>query len=160
MRKKNVVKRSIDWNVDQPNESPGYVLWRISATWQRRIRAALKPVGLTHAQFVLLTCLIWLQDRRGKRVTQADIAEQTGLDKVTTGDVLQTLEKAGLVTRTPHAKDKRAWQIAPTPRGRAKIAKAFPEVVAVDRDFFGRLEKDGRAFLTLMQRLDSATQHR
>jgi DNA-binding MarR family transcriptional regulator len=160
MTKKSIAKGSVDWNVDQPNESPGYLLWRISAAWQRRIRAALKPFGITQAQFVLLTCLIWLQDHRGRRVTQADLAEQAGLDKVTTGDVLQTLEKAGLVTRRPHAKDKRAWEIAATPSGRAKIAKAFPEVVAVDRDFFGNLGKGARSFLTLMQRLDSATQHR
>src|SRR5258708_5026756 len=60
----------IDWNVDQPNESPGYLLWRISAAWQRRIRAALKPFGITHAQFVLLTCLVWLQDHHKGRVTQ------------------------------------------------------------------------------------------
>jgi DNA-binding MarR family transcriptional regulator len=154
------MKKAIDWNVDQPNESPGYLLWRISAAWQRRIRAALKPFGITHAQFVLLTCLIWLQDHHKPRVTQADIAEQAGLDKVTTGDVLQTLEKAGLVTRTPHAKDKRAWQISATPSARAKIAKAFPAVVEVDRAFFGKLKNDGGAFLALMQRLDSATQHR
>jgi DNA-binding MarR family transcriptional regulator len=153
--------KKIDWKVDRPNESPGYLLWRISAAWQRRIRAALKPYGITHAQFVLLTCLIWLQDRYEAPVTQAALAEQAGLDKVTTGDVLETLENAGLVERRPHDTDKRAWEISATRSARAKIGKAFPDVVAVDRGFFGALKKsEAASFLGLMQRLDSASQDR
>jgi DNA-binding MarR family transcriptional regulator len=153
--------KKIPWEVEHPAESPGYLLWRISATWQRRIRAALKPYGITHAQFVLLTCLVWLQDRYEEApVTQTALADQAGLDKVTTGDVLETLEKAGLVRRRPHATDKRAWEISATPSGRAKIGKALPEVVAVDRAFFGTLQNDRGTFLGLMQRLDSASQDR
>jgi DNA-binding MarR family transcriptional regulator len=157
-------KGSIDWRgvaeVDHPSESPGYLLWRVSAAWQRRIRAALKPYGITHAQFVLLTCLAWLQDRYEAPVTQVALADQAGLDKVTTGDVLATLEKANLVKRRPHATDKRAWEVASTPAGRAKVARALPDVVAVDRAFFGTLAKEGESFLRLMQRLDSAAQDR
>ncbi len=153
-------KKSINWEVDHPNESPGYLLWRVSAAWQRRIRAALKPYGITHAQFVLLTCLIWLQERNEGPVTQSALAGQAGLDKVTTGDVLETLEKAGLVDRRPHELDKRAWEISATSSGRAKIRKAFPAVVAVDRAFFGALRGEKGNFLGLMQRLDSASQDR
>src|SRR3954463_3945820 len=120
--------KKIPWEVEQPGQSPGYLLWRISAAWQRRIRAALKPYGITHAQFVLLTCLTWLQDRYEAPVTQVALAEQAGLDKVTTGDVLATLEKANLVKRRPHATDKRAWEVAATPTGRAKVARALPDV--------------------------------
>src|SRR6185369_8176585 len=94
-------KGTIDWGVAQPGESPGYLLWRISAAWQRRIRAALKPHKITHAQFVLLTCLVWLLDHGEEAVTQVALADQAGLDKVTTGDVLETLEKANLVNRRP-----------------------------------------------------------
>jgi MarR family transcriptional regulator, organic hydroperoxide resistance regulator len=34
-----------------PADSPGLLLWRATLEWQRRIFAALKPVGLTHVQF-------------------------------------------------------------------------------------------------------------
>jgi DNA-binding MarR family transcriptional regulator len=146
--------------VDHPTESPGYLLWRISAAWQRRIRAALKPYGISHAQFVLLTCLTWLQDRHEAPVTQVTLADQAGLDKVTTGDVLATLEKVNLIKRRPHATDKRAWEVVATPTGRAKVARALPDVVAVDRAFFGALGKEGGTLLGLMQRLDSAAQDR
>jgi DNA-binding MarR family transcriptional regulator len=164
MKGERIAPGRIDWRqvaeVDHPSESPGYLLWRVSAAWQRRIRAALKPYGITHAQFVLLTCLTWLQDRYEAPVTQVALAEQAGLDKVTTGDVLATLEKANLVKRRPHATDKRAWEVAATPTGRAKIARALPDVVAVDRAFFGVLGREGEGFLALMQLLDSAAQDR
>ena len=151
-------RAAIDWEAaEHPSESPGYLLWRVSAAWQRRIRTALKPYGITHAQFVLLTCLAWLQDRYEAPVTQVALADQAGLDKVTTGDVLATLEKANLVKRRPHATDKRAWEVVATPSGRAKVARALPDVVAVDRAFFGTLGKDSADFLALMQRLDSVS---
>src|SRR4051812_25420869 len=34
--------------------SPGFLLWRVTQRWQRVIAAALRPLELTHAQFVLL----------------------------------------------------------------------------------------------------------
>lgn len=157
---KKVSGESIEWGVSQPGESPGYLLWRISAAWQRRIRAALKPHKITHAQFVLLTCLVWLLDRGAEAVTQVALAEQAGLDKVTTGDVLETLENTGLVKRRPHATDRRAWEVTATASGRARMAAAFPDVVAVDKAFFGRLKGEKGNWLALMQRLDTATQDR
>jgi len=153
-------KGAIDWGVAQPGESPGYLLWRISAAWQRRIRAALKAHKITHAQFVLLTCLVWLLDHGEEAVTQVALADQAGLDKVTTGDVLETLEKANLVKRRPHATDRRAWEVTATASGRAKVAAALSDVVAVDKAFFGSLKAEAGSFLGLMQRLDSAAQDR
>jgi len=152
--------KKIDWGVARPSDSPGYLLWRISAAWQRRIRAALKPHKITHAQFVLLTCLVWLLDRGAEAVTQVALADQAGLDKVTTGDVLETLEKAKLVKRRPHATDRRAWELTATAAGRTKVAAALPDVVAVDKAFFGSLKGEAGSFLGLMQRLDSASQDR
>jgi DNA-binding MarR family transcriptional regulator len=152
--------KKIDWGVAHPAESPGYLLWRVGNAWQRRIRAALKAHKITHAQFVLLTCLVWLLDRGSEAVTQVALAEQAGLDKVTTGDVLETLEKAALVKRRPHATDRRAWEVTATAAGRTKVAVALPDVVAVDRAFFGGLKGEAGSFLGLMQRLDSASQER
>ena len=40
--------------------STGYMLWRATMAWQREVRSALEPHGLTHAQFVLLASAWWL----------------------------------------------------------------------------------------------------
>ena len=160
MNAKRTAGKPIAWDVEQPGQSPGYLLWRVSNVWQRRIRAALKPHKITHAQFVVLTCLVWLLDRGTAAVTQVSLAEQAGLDKVTTGDVLEVLERANLVKRRPHAEDRRAWEVTATAAGRAKVAAGLPDVVAVDRAFFGHLKAETGSFLALMQRLDAATQDR
>ena len=39
-------------------DSPGLLLWQVTNRWQSAQRAALKPLGLTHVQFVLLASLV------------------------------------------------------------------------------------------------------
>lgn len=39
---------------DGPATSPGFLLWHVTLRWQRAITAALRPLDLTHVQFVLL----------------------------------------------------------------------------------------------------------
>ena len=39
---------------ESPDDSPGFLLWQVTNLWQRRIRAALEPLGLTHVQFVFV----------------------------------------------------------------------------------------------------------
>ena len=51
---------------DTPQQSPGFLLWRVTLSWQRRMRAALAPHDLTHVQFVLLASLWWLQEHSGR----------------------------------------------------------------------------------------------
>lgn len=40
-----------------PEQSPGFLLWRATLSWQRRIRSVLEPRQLTDVQFVLLASL-------------------------------------------------------------------------------------------------------
>ena len=42
------------------DDSTGLLLWQVTNRWQAAQRAALKPHGLTHVQFVLLASLTWL----------------------------------------------------------------------------------------------------
>ncbi|HEY0518719.1 MAG TPA: hypothetical protein VGC84_04425, partial [Ilumatobacteraceae bacterium] len=44
-----------------PDLSPGFVLWQVATVWQREIRDALADLELTHAQFVLLASVGWLE---------------------------------------------------------------------------------------------------
>jgi hypothetical protein len=43
----------------QPGASPGFLLWRVGLAWQRLMTATLKPLDLTHVQFVLLASSWW-----------------------------------------------------------------------------------------------------
>lgn len=123
-----------------PKESPGFLLWKVSNAWQRRQRAALQPLGLTHSQFVILATVTWFG--AGETLTQARIAEISGIDPMTTSQVVRTLEVAALLERRDHPRDPRAKAIAVTPAGREKARKALPIVEAVDAAFFAPLATD------------------
>jgi DNA-binding MarR family transcriptional regulator len=118
-------------------ESPGFLLWQIANVWQRRQRAALKPLDLTHVQFVLLTVLAWGTrfDDRGLR--QIDLAHEAKTDPMMTSQVLRALAGRGLVERVPDPGDARANLVRVTSAGRDLANRALPVVEAVDRAFFG-----------------------
>jgi DNA-binding MarR family transcriptional regulator len=74
------------------------------------------------------------------------------VDVMMTSQVLRTLERKQLITRSIHPHDPRARAIALTRAGHAVLEQALPAVEAVDRDFFGAIEDPGDA-LALLRRL-------
>jgi DNA-binding MarR family transcriptional regulator len=118
-----------------PGDSPGFLLWKISNAWQRRQREALLPFELTHAQFVLLATATWHSD--SETLTQARLAELSGVDPMTTSQIARTLESAGLVKRREHPEDPRAKEITTTTAGREKARAALLVVEKTDSAFFG-----------------------
>ena len=117
--------------------SPGFLLWQVTNRWQAAQRAALKPHGLTHVQFVLLASLSWLDS--GEPVSQRVLAQHAATDPMMTSQVVRSLEAAGLISRTPHPTDGRAWALAVTTLGRAKANQAVVAVEACDDAFFAPL---------------------
>ena len=106
-----------------PEQSPGFLLWRVTLSWQRQMRAALAPHDLTHVQFVLLASLWWLQEHGTAPPTQAQLAEQAGTDLMMTSQVIRRLEGRGLVSRDRDPADSRAWRLALTAAGRERAGR-------------------------------------
>ena len=120
----------------QPEQSPGLLLWRTTLGWQRQITAALKPLGLTHVQFVLLTSTWWLDGKMGRTPTQRDLADHAAIDVTMTSQVLRALAAKGLVERARDTADSRALRITVTDEGAALAVRAVSVVESVDRNFF------------------------
>ena len=141
-------------NTDFPesSDSPGLLLWRVTNAWQAKQRAALKPFGLTHVQFVLLASLTWMTS--DQPVTQRDLAVQAGTDAMMTSQVLRTLETMGFVTRQQHPTDARARALTATPEGAALANRAVRAVESVDREFFAHLGAHGSDFTRMLATLD------
>ena len=115
-------------------DSPGLLLWQVTNRWQAAQRAALKPLGLTHVQFVLLASLVWL--RSDGAVTQRMLADHAATDPMMTSQVLRVLETRGLIERAPHPADGRAQALSATIGGRRLADKAVVAVEACDKAFF------------------------
>ena len=121
---------------DPAAESPGFLLWQVTLAWQREVTAALRPLGLTHVQFVLLACSWWL-GRGGDEPNQLAVAAQAGTDPKMTSEVLRKLEAAGLIVRTVDARDTRARCVRVTDEGAELARRAVGVIEEADASFFG-----------------------
>ncbi|NKY96019.1 MarR family winged helix-turn-helix transcriptional regulator [Gordonia sputi] len=135
-----------------PESSPGLLLWRVTLQWQRRITAVLKPLGLTHVQFVLLTSVWWLTSEGGEQPSQRRVAEFAGTDVMMTSQVLRTLEEKHLVERHTDPNDGRSKILTVTSAGSDLAKRAVQEVEATDAAFFS--PTDTAAVLALLHQLD------
>lgn len=140
-----------------PRDSPGFLLWRTTLRWQRSIAAALRPLGLTHVQFVLLASVWWLSDRAGTPgglPSQRQVADHAAADVMMTSQVLRALELRGLVDRAPDPADARVRRLTVTETGRRLAEQAVAVVEAADDDFFTRVRDRSRLLDVLHQLAD------
>jgi MarR family transcriptional regulator, organic hydroperoxide resistance regulator len=136
----------------RPEVSPGFLLWRATLRWQREIVAALRPYDLTHVQFVLLVSTWWLGENGDQPPSQAQVAAHAAADVMMTSSVLRTLERRGLVTRSPDPADARVKRLAVTEAGRRLALETVAVVEAADAAFFARAGS-GQQALEVLSRL-------
>jgi DNA-binding MarR family transcriptional regulator len=128
--------------VEGPDYSPGFWLWHATLRWQREVAAALAPSGLTHVQFVLLSCAWWLNEH-GIVPNQLQLARQAGTDVKMTSQVVRKLEAKGLLERETDQDDTRAKRLRVTGAGTALALGAIGRVEAADAAFFRPLTSAG-----------------
>lgn len=131
---------------DQPEDSPGFLLWQTTITWQRLIKKALDPYGVSHAQFVILAITMWFVSK-SQEVSQSLIIRQSKLDKMTVSKALKKLVADGYVKRMEHKEDTRAKAVHLTKKGKELISKLVPIVEKMDDDFFRVIKKADRLSL-------------
>jgi DNA-binding MarR family transcriptional regulator len=136
-------------------ESTGLQLWRVTNRWQAAQRAALKPLGLTHVQFVLLASLTWLDAEAP--MSQRRLADHAATDPMMTSQVLRALEARGLVRRDADPGDARARAVRVSPEGAELANRAVVVVERCDRQFFAVLGEDEPAFAAALGRVAART---
>jgi MarR family transcriptional regulator, organic hydroperoxide resistance regulator len=106
--------------------TPGHLVWRLSMKWRVAVDRALLPLGLTHAQYVVLSSLSLLE--RDGHPTQRELADHTGLEPLYTSKLARALDAEGLIRRDRDPVDTRAVRLALTDRGREVVQPAITEV--------------------------------
>jgi DNA-binding MarR family transcriptional regulator len=120
-------------------------LWRASHT---RTAAALETMGLTPALFALLNVL---GAREG--AIQQELGSTMGVDPSTMVSLIDQLEKAGLAKRRTHPADRRAREVAITPKGRRALERARAMAFEVEDEVLGGLTAaERRQLLQLLRR--------
>ncbi|MCB1116052.1 MAG: winged helix-turn-helix transcriptional regulator [Chlamydiia bacterium] len=128
------------FDFDEPEESPGFLLWQTTMTWQRLIKKALEPYGISHAQFVIMAILLWWKKIK-KDPAQVDIIGMSRLDKMTVSKSITKLVSLGLIERAEHKKDSRAKVVHLTKSGAVLVSKLIPIIEGIDDCFFGQLRR-------------------
>jgi MarR family transcriptional regulator, transcriptional regulator for hemolysin len=134
-------------------EFAGQLLFRLWRANHTRAAEVLASVGLTTALFALLNVI---NAREG--AIQQELGSTLGIDRSTMVSLIDELESAGLARRRPSATDRRAREIAITPKGRRLLKQARELLARAEDDVLGGLSADERReLLALLRRaLDSA----
>lgn len=111
-------------------------LWRASHT---RTAEALEGVGLTPATFALLNVL---GSRKG--AIQRELSSDMGIDPSAMVTLIDELERAGSVERRRRPDDRRAWEVAITPKGRSTLKAARRLAEQVEDEVLGGLKPTER----------------
>jgi DNA-binding MarR family transcriptional regulator len=82
---------------------------------RRRSNLVFAPFGMTTDQFVLLSVLA-----QEDEATQQELVRRCSSDTATIGTMVSLLEAKGLLTRTPHPRDRRALSVKLTRSGRRR----------------------------------------
>jgi MarR family transcriptional regulator, transcriptional regulator for hemolysin len=125
-------------------------LWRAS-----HVRAAevLGSVGLTPALFGLLNVI---GAREG--AIQQELAAAMGIDRSTMVTLIDRLESTGLAKRRPSTTDRRAREIAITPKGRRLLQRSRRMISETEDEVLAGLTAEERSELVSLLRraLESA----
>lgn len=152
MKPRNSTKNKFPSRFQSPEQSPGFLLWQVSNTWQRKQKEALSELDLTHVQFVLLAGIEWLQSQ-DELITQTRLAKHANTDPMMTSQVVRTLESKGFVNRLQDPTDQRKIQIQITKAGSALVKSAIKVVENTDSDFFGKIKDSEQELCLLLQNL-------
>ena len=130
----------------EPLDSPGRrrlppLLRRSWYGLNQAFRRRLAHLSLTPDQFTVLRILLE-GDARG--LTQRELSRLMSSDPNTVASLLERMEKAGLVQRTPHERDRRAHRIKLLPVGKKSYEAARVIAVALQGEVLEVLPETSR----------------
>lgn len=120
----------------------GYMLANVCKLHRQRAEVLLNEIGLHVGQEMLL-CGLW--DKEG--VTQAELAEKVMIQPATVTNMLQRLEREGIVERTPDTDDRRISRVYTTEKGRDMEEAVQEKWSRLEQEAFGGLNVEERFLL-------------
>lgn len=142
-----------DVSLGAPERAIGFVMWRIVHRYQREVDHALRPLDLTHLQFVVLTLVAW-QARSDETVTQAALARFGDIHPMQLSNVLKALEQKEAIVRTPAPVNALAKHVGITSAGLSSLQTALPIVIEIQARLFGDEGLPGGSLLNALVLID------
>lgn len=114
------------------NQLIGYRLKEVQSLLRSRMEEALRPLGITVAQYV---CLEILKSTPG--ASNAELARQAFVTRQTMNTLLRGLQERGLIERATHATKGRALPTMLTPQGEQMLAQATGRIREIEQRMVG-----------------------
>ena len=130
----------------------GFLIHDVSRLRRVAVDRALKPLGITRAQWWVLA---FLSRRDG--MTQTALAADLDLTKVAIGGLLDRMESAGFVERRADPSDGRARRVYLTRTGSKTVVTMRQSVEAVELEILSRVSEASLEQATEMLRTLKAT---
>ncbi len=125
----------------------GFLLNWLAARSRTRFADAVGEVGLHRTQFAALSVIA-----AKPGLSQQELVGETGIDPSTMVATIDSLERAGLAERRPHARDRRKRELHLTPDGEKALAEGQAIAARIGDELFARLSPSERAQLHVLLR--------
>ncbi len=106
-----------------PAKGIGLLVHDVSRLLRRRIDHQAQVIGLTSAQWRILTALFRAEAQHEEPLHQATLADAMDMEPITLSRQIDRMEAAGLVERRPDPADRRAKRLYLTEAARPMIDK-------------------------------------
>lgn len=113
----------------------GFLVHDVSRLRRRVVDRALKPLGITRSQWWVLAFL-----SRADGMSQAALAEELGVGKVSLGQLIDKLEKTGFILRRLDNADRRVKRVYLTERSEALTARIRDSVTATEKGILAKID--------------------
>jgi DNA-binding MarR family transcriptional regulator len=129
-------------------------LMRVQQIIQSAVDGALKPHGLTFARY---EALVLLSFARRSSLPMRVMGERLQLHPTSVTNIVDRLERDGLVKRVPHPTDRRTTLVEITGDGRARHAEATKAVTGIDFGLVGLTPHQTSQLTDLLTKIRKAT---
>jgi DNA-binding MarR family transcriptional regulator len=139
-----------------PSETMAAVtgLMRVQQIIQSAVDNSLKPHGLTFARYEALVLLTFA---RSPSLPMRVMGERLQLHPTSVTNIVDRLEKDGLVKRVPHPTDRRTTLVEITDSGRTRREQATDAVTAIDFGMTGLTGRQIEQLTELLTKVRKAT---
>ena len=112
-----------------------YVIARLERAVRAAINERVRPHGLTTLQYTTLSVL----GLRGQPLSNAQLARRAYMTPQSMIEVIDALERNGLIRRDPHPNHRRVYPATLTPKGRRVLAVCDASVAEMEEEMLAEL---------------------
>lgn len=117
----------------------GYLLKHAYLAYESLAILKYEALGATARE-----CGVLVQIRALEGASQLELAAELGIDRTTMAQLLDTLERRGLISRTPLPADRRRNAVAITPAGRDLLDREEAVRAGVENEFLAPIDAGER----------------